>query len=188
MNLFDRFILTLYSFALLVISFLVLAVMLQLVPLDIMYQLHYNITTPGYNLPYIIAVVIFILISFRFFLTAFTSGKKKKDDKAIYSRSDIGEISISLSTIRSITERVAHKIKGVRELKTIVSAKDMRNTITLLVTVDGETPIPDMTAKLQADVKTQVEAITGIEIAEVAVKVTEVAPINNAPSVRRRVE
>ncbi len=186
MNLFDRFILTIYSFALLVLSFAAIGVMLQLVPMNIFSELTYRMTTPGLNIPYLIVAAIFIIISFRFFLTAFTVGKKR-EEKAIKQQSAIGEISISFATIRAIAERTARRIKGVRELKTTVKTKDQRNVILLQVTVDGETPIPEMTAKLQSEVKAQVEAIAGIEIAEVAVVVTEVASPTNT-SIRRRVE
>lgn len=186
MNLFDRFILTIYSFALLVLSFAAIGVMLQLVPMDIFSALTYRMTTPGLNVPYLIVAGIFVLISIRFFLTAF-AGKKKREEKAILQRSDIGEVRISFTTVKSIAERVARKVKGVRDLKTTVKIKDQRNTIHLHVIVDGETPIPDMTAKMQADVKNQVEAITGIDIAEVAVVISEVAGTTNSTA-RRRVE
>lgn len=186
MNLFDRFILTIYSFALLVLSIAAIGVMLQLVPMDFFSALTYRMTTPGLNIPYLIVAAIFVLISFRFFLSAFTM-KRKREEKAILQRSDIGEIRISLATIRSIAERIARRIKGVRDLKTTVKTKDQLNSITLHVTVDGETSIPEMTAKLQSDVKEQVEAVTGIDVAEVSVIITEVAAAASTTA-RRRVE
>ncbi|MGD8191543.1 alkaline shock response membrane anchor protein AmaP [Brevibacillus ginsengisoli] len=186
MNLFDRFILTIYSFALLVLSFAAIGVMLQLVPMDFFNALTDRMTTPGTNIPYLIVAGIFVLISIRFFLTAFT-GSKKREEKAILQRGDFGEVRISLTTVKSIAERVARKVKGVRDLKTVVKIKNLQNVIALHVIVDGETPIPELTAKLQADVKESVETITGIDVAEVTVVISEVAGATNSPA-RRRVE
>jgi len=68
-----------------------------------------------------------------------------------------------------------------------VKALESGNIITLRVSVDGETPLPDLTQQLQAGVKEQVEGIAGVVISEVAVVVTEVAQQENYAA-RKRVE
>jgi uncharacterized alkaline shock family protein YloU len=60
--------------------------------------------------------------------------------------------------------------------------------IVLRISVDGEEPLPEMTEKLQESVKMQVEHIAGIEIAEVAVVISEVAGADNPSARPRRVE
>ncbi|MCK9911056.1 alkaline shock response membrane anchor protein AmaP, partial [Microbacteriaceae bacterium K1510] len=97
------------------------------------------------------------------------------------------EVNITLNTIQTIAERAARKVKGVRDLRTAVRALESGNIISLRVAVDGETPIPDMTQRLQYDVKEQVEAIAGVTITEVSVVVTEVASHENLSARSRRV-
>lgn len=188
MNLFDRFILTLYSFALIVLSATGIGLALHILPFsyaqDFLQQLYVGY---GPNIPYLIVAIIFLLVSLRFFFAAF-SFRKPKAEKGIRQRSEIGEITITLQTIQTIAERAARRVKGVRELKTAVKALESGNIITLRVSVDGETPIPELTQKMQADVKAQVESIAGVEITEVAVVVTEVSPQEYSATRTRRVE
>ncbi|NGQ94709.1 alkaline shock response membrane anchor protein AmaP [Brevibacillus sp. SYP-B805] len=188
MNLFDRFILTLYSFALIVLSVVWIGVAANMVPLEYGQMILQNLYADGRpNIPYLLVGLIFLIISLRFFFSAF-SFKKKKAEKGIRQRSEIGEILITLNTIQTIAERAARRVKGVRELKTAVKALESGNLIQLRVSVDGETPLPEMTQKLQHEVKAQVEAIAGVDIAEVTVVVTEVAQHENASLRTRRVE
>lgn len=188
MNLFDRFILTLYSFALIVLSAAGIGLALKVLPFAYAQTLLQDIYAGfGPNIPYLIVGIIFLIISLRFFFSAF-SFRKQKAEKGIRQRSEYGEINITLQTIQAIAERAARKIKGVRELKTAVKALESGNIIALRISVDGETPIPEMTQKLQFEVKAQVEAIAGVEIAEVTVVVTEVAQQENSSIRTRRVE
>jgi uncharacterized alkaline shock family protein YloU len=188
MNLFDRFILTLYSFALIVLSAAGIGLAAKLIPFEYAQMIVREIYSGyGPNIPYLVVGLIFLIISLRFFFSAF-SYKKTRSEKGIRQRSELGEIQITLNTIQTIAERAARKVKGVRELKTAVKALESGNLIQLRVSVDGETPLPEMTQKLQHEVKSQVEAIAGVDIAEVTVVVTEVAQHENTSLRTRRVE
>jgi uncharacterized alkaline shock family protein YloU len=184
-NLFDRFILTLYSFSLIVLSCLAIAATSGLVPSDY-FRPYVDQMLAGTNLAYLTVSVIFLIVSLRFFFSSFRSGKPKAE-KGIRQRSDLGEVNITLQTIQTIAERAARRVKGVRDLKTTVKALESGNMITLRVSVDGETPLPELTQKLQYDVKEQVESIAGVLISEVAVIVSEVAQSDHH-TIRRRVE
>lgn len=185
MNLFDRFILTIYSFALIVLSCMAIGVTSGLIPADYVRPYIEQIFA-GTQPAYLITAIIFLIVSLRFFFSSFRR-QKPKTEKGIRQRSDLGEVNITLQTIQTIAERAARRIKGVRDLKTAVKVLESGNTITLRVSVDGETPLPDLTQRLQYDVKEQVESIAGVAIAEVIVIVTEVAQADNY-TVRRRVE
>ncbi|GAA4709829.1 alkaline shock response membrane anchor protein AmaP [Brevibacillus fulvus] len=188
MNLFDRFILTLYSFALIVISIVAIGVFAQFIPYSYVQNTAQSIFIPGQvNWPYLIVALIFFLISLRFFFSSFTRTKPRKE-KGIRQRTDLGEVNITINTIQTIAERAARKVKGVLDLKTTVKALESGNLISLRVGVDGETSIPEITQQLQFNVKEQVEAIAGVTITEVAVVVNEVISRENSPARSRRVE
>lgn len=184
-NLFDRFILTIYSFALIVLSCIAIAATSGLVPSEF-FQPYVDQMLAGTNITYLIVAIIFLIVSLRFFFSSFRSSKPKVD-RGIRQRSDLGEVNITIQTIQTIAERAARRVKGVRDMKTTVKALESGNIITLRVSVDGETPLPELTQKLQADVKEQVEGIAGVVISEVAVVVTEVAQQENYAA-RKRVE
>lgn len=188
MNLFDRFILTIYSLALIVISAIAIGVFAKLIDYRFVEAAVTSIyASNGWNIPYLIVALIFLFISIRFFLSAFIR-RKSPEEKAIYQRNDLGHVSITLETIRAIAERAARKVRGVRGLKTDVRSNEQGNLIRLKVAVDGETPLPEMTQRLQYDVKNLVESVAGIDVAEVSVIVTEVAAHDNLGPKARRVE
>jgi uncharacterized alkaline shock family protein YloU len=184
-NLFDRFILTLYSFALIVLSCVMIVATSGYVSPEV-FRPYVEQMLAGTHLTYLIVAVIFLIVSLRFFFSSFRF-RKPKNERGIRQKSDLGEISISIPTIQAIAERAARRVKGVRDLRTAVKVLESGTMITLRVSVDGETPIPEMTSKLQTDVKEQVERISGLLISEVAVVVTEVAQQENY-AVRKRVE
>lgn len=185
MNLFDRFILAIYSLALIVLSVVMIAVTSGWFSPDLFRPYVDQIFT-GTNITYLIVAIIFLIVSLRFFFSSFRF-KKTKEERGIRQKSDLGEINITVETIQTIVERAARRVKGVRELRTAVKVLESGTMITLRVSVDGETPFPELTHKLQTDVKEHVENITGILISEVAVVVTEVAQQENYAA-RKRVE
>jgi uncharacterized alkaline shock family protein YloU len=140
----------------------------------------------GTNYIYMGVAIIFLIVSLRFFFSSFRSNKPK-EDKGIRQRSDLGDINITIQTIQTIVERAARRVKGVRDLRSSVKVLESGTMITLRVSVDGETPFPELTHHLQADVKEHVETVTGILISEVSVVVTEVAQQENYAA-RKRVE
>lgn len=185
MNLFDRFILTIYSFALIVLSCIMIVATSGWIAPDV-FRPFVDQMLAGTNLTYLIVAIIFLIVSLRFFFSSFRS-RKPKTERGIRQRSDLGEISIAIQTIQAIAERAARRVKGVRDLKSAVKVQESGTMITLRVSVDGETPFPELINKLQTDVKQQVEEITGLLISEVAVVVTEVAQQENYAA-RKRVE
>lgn len=188
MNLFDRFILSIYSLALLVISAFAIGVFSNLINESMVQSFFAQIYTPStFNIPYLIVAVLFFIISLRFFFSSF-SRRNNKESKAIYQRMDLGHVSISYETIRSIAEKSARRVKGVIGLKTEVKATEAGSVIILRLTVDGDTPIPELTQTLQYEVKEVVERIVGIDVTEVVVHVTEVAPSEIQAIRTRRVE
>jgi uncharacterized alkaline shock family protein YloU len=185
MNLFDRFILTIYSFALIVLSCIMIVATSGWFSPDV-FRPYVDQMLAGTNLAYLIVAILFLIVSLRFFFSSFRSSKPK-ESRGIRQRSDLGEINITIQTIQAIAERAARQVKGIRDLKTAVKVLDSGTMITLRVSVDGETPFPELTSKLQTDVKEHVERITGLLITEVVVIVTEVAQQENY-AVRKRVE
>lgn len=188
MNLFDRFILTIYSLALIVVSVFAIGLFVGIVPLAVVSDTLTNLYgNPMAAWPYLVVAIIFLIISIRFFIGSFLFGRSRQES-GIRQRGEFGEITISIPTIQTIAERAARKVKGVRDLKTIVKSREIGNLIELRVTIDGETPIPEITQKLQFEVKGNVEAIAGVEMSEIRVTIVEVQTQETAPLRNRRIE
>jgi uncharacterized alkaline shock family protein YloU len=185
MNLFDRFILTIYSLALTILSVIVLAASLHIVSFETALstlQAIYELDTVRYA--YAVAALIFFLISLKFLFQGFRMKKNRAAHEAIVNQTELGGVSISLTTIEAIALKASRKIRGVKDVKAIIKANEAGTSVLLKLSVDGETPIPGIVDGLQKSVKGQIESVVGMEIREVDVKVVEVAQ----PSTRLRVE
>ncbi|RKD25579.1 hypothetical protein BEP19_01140 [Ammoniphilus oxalaticus] len=179
MNLFDRFILTLYSLALTIVSVVVMAVTVQIVPYRLVLenlQAVYSVGNIRYT--YFTVAFIFFLISLKFLFQGFRV-RGKRDSKtgkaAIAQNTEIGQVRISTNTLDSIILKATRRVRGVREAKSTVTTDETGTTILLQVAVDGETSIPTIVEETQKNVKEQVEKIVGIEVRQIDVKITEVA-------------
>ncbi|MBP1934184.1 alkaline shock response membrane anchor protein AmaP [Ammoniphilus resinae] len=185
MNLFDRMILTLYSLALTVLSIGAIAVLLRLIPWEVVSSQMEMIYYAGeMRYAYLVVAIIFFLMSLKFLFQGF---KRSNDptSNSIFQRTDLGNVSISVATMDTIALKAARRVRGVREVKTSIKADETGTSIVLKVSVDGETPIPEIINDIQKAVKQQVETVVGIEVKEVDVKVTEVANNQHAARLSR---
>lgn len=176
MNLFDRLILSLYSLALTILSIIVIAAALNLIPYELV-QSNILAVYEAENMryAYLGAAIVFFLISLKFLLQGFRRGKDRSQAEAISQRTDIGHVSITVNTIESVALKAARKVRGVREVKSIIRSDDTGTSILMKASVDGETPVPTIVEEIQRGVKDQVESIIGMAIKQVDVKITEVA-------------
>jgi len=170
MNLFDRIVLTLYTLCLALLSIALFVVFLGIIPNKYLFF----ILDKVYNRwEYSIIALIFFLVSIRFLI----SGVKSQRGKVITKTTEMGEISISLSTIESLVERVASQNPSIKDLRTRVRKKDDQVYLFLKVTVLPDTVIPDTISKLQKSVKEYVENISGIKVLDVDVSVTNLSSV-----------
>ncbi|WP_027417571.1 alkaline shock response membrane anchor protein AmaP [Aneurinibacillus terranovensis] len=189
MNLFDRFVLTLYSLALVVISLFVMAMSLNLIS----YQWIVNGIEDVYSstqtsLIYFVAAVIFLIISVKFLLTSLRGSGQRRDaaSHTVRKPTELGDVRITLETLESLALHAARRVRGVRDLKVKIRPEESGTFVHVRTLVDGETPIPDLIAQVQQKIKEHVESIAGITITEVTVTVTDVA--SGAGGRVRRVE
>jgi Protein of unknown function (DUF322). len=177
MSLFDRIVLTIYSFLLAVASILVIFSGFHIIPVHII-ESYAGLL---YDYGYIIGIVglLFLIVSIRFLL----SGVRGENNiKNIARQTQLGEVRISLVTLENISEKVVKGIDGVREVKTKALFINDGAVIVLNLIVATEIKIPELVVKIQKLVKEQVEAITGINVAEVKVYIDNVT-VNLKPRV-----
>jgi uncharacterized alkaline shock family protein YloU len=185
-NLFDRFILTLYSLALVVISLFVMAAGLNLISSDYITDTINEIySSSEVGLAYFAAAAIFLLISLKFLFTSVRGEGRARTPASVHNPTEYGDVQITLDTIESIAMNAARHIRGIRDLKAHVRAEENRTSIHVKVAVDGETPIPGLVEQVQQTIKERVETIAGLGISKVTVLVSEVAQPGSGARVRR---
>lgn len=189
MNLFDRFILTLYSLALVVISVFVMAMSLNLVSYQwVMSSLDDVYASTRVSLTYFVAAVIFLIISLKFLLTSLRGKGRRMDasNTTVCKPTEHGDVQITVETLESLAMHAARRVRGVRELKVEVRPKENGTFVRVRTLVDGVTSIPALVEQVQHNIKEHVESIAGVTITEVTVIVKDVA--SGAGGRVRRVE
>jgi uncharacterized alkaline shock family protein YloU len=188
-NLFDRFILTLYSLALVVVSLFVMAASLNLVPYQLVIaSIDGMYSSSQISLTYLIAAIIFLIISLKFLFTSLRGRGSRQEASGLSVRkpTEHGDVRITVETLESLAVHAARKVRGVKELKVKVRPEESGTFIRVRTLVDGETPIPALVEQVQQKIKEHLENVAGVEIADITVVVADVA--SSAGRRVRRVE
>lgn len=181
----DRFLLFLFSLAILVAACVMLLAAFNVIPFDTTRQFIQQVYTDNVTAAATItSLILVVLISLRLF---FISVRPGKDNAAsIDQRTDYGDIKISLDTVENLSLKAANRTRGVRDLKARVRVNTSGIEIELRTVVDGESSIPEMTEEIQRNVKDFVEETTGIPVAIVSVYVANI--VQASPTFKSRVE
>ncbi|HLO04064.1 MAG TPA: alkaline shock response membrane anchor protein AmaP [Symbiobacteriaceae bacterium] len=182
MSIFDRVVLSIFTFSLAIISGLM--VVLAIVPtwFEATSWIESVLTTTSGRFILGIVGFVFFAASVRLILTALTG---QGDGRPVVHETQHGEIRISLDAVENLVKKVARGVKGVREIKAeITHAEDGGLRARLRGTISPEVSIPEVSEEIQSSVRQYVKRVVGIEMAEVAIHVENIAAEGN----RRRLD
>jgi len=177
----DRFLLFIYSLAILAASIVLISITLHWIPPNITadtLSAIYSYTAVRYGS--LAGACITLLISLRLLYLSLRSGGA--DVPSIDQRTEFGDVRISLETIENLALKSAARSRGVKDLKARVRVSDAGIEIMLRSLVDGEVSIPELTEEVQRAVKEHVESITGIPVSDVSVYIANVIQSNTFKS------
>ncbi|HHW17922.1 MAG TPA: alkaline shock response membrane anchor protein AmaP [Firmicutes bacterium] len=169
MGIVDKIVLTLYAFALTLVSFFSLLVSLGWRrPLDRILE---AIEIPGGRTAVGVISGFLLLASLRFIYFAF----QRKPVQALVHDTGMGEVRISLVAVKSLVSRVASRTPGVREVKASVRTGDHGLVVSLELKVAVDANLPDLADKVQKAVTSYVRDIVGVNVESVKVSVSDIA-------------
>lgn len=172
MNILDRFILSIYTFCLAVISLFVVLVTLNVVSYNMIgMYLDTVFKNSDYSKIALVIAIVFFLVSLRFLLSGVSRAKNRE---AIQKESQLGAILISLESIENIISSELKKIDGIMDAKIDLLNKRGNVGIKLNIVVTPERNIPEFSAIIQAKTKEVVEKIAGVGVSFVEVLVLDV--------------
>jgi uncharacterized alkaline shock family protein YloU len=102
--------------------------------------------------------------------------KKDKTVKYFATETEAGQVRVSVDAIEGIALNAIKSVSGIKEPK--VKAKLDENNqalIKLSALVNGNRPIPDLSAELQYAIKEEVEQIVGIPLANIEIAISDLA-------------
>lgn len=184
MNLFDQILLKLYSFIILLATLVLIVFGFGYFEYQAFTFLDFLLNSMEARIIYLVLNIIVAAISLRFL---FFSNRRNSSPYTINTRNDLGEMRTSITTFETIASKSVQKVIGVRESQVRLKVSEVDgHQFFIKVVVDGDVPIPQITEQIQREVKTKVEEITGVEIQQVSVLISDV--VSSQPLKPRRVE
>lgn len=179
MGIFDRVILSIYTFLLAFLSLGVVLLSLRLISLEWV----------GTSLSYIygqweaaLIGAVFLLVSIRLLIAGLRSQRAKD---TIVHHNDMGDVHISLSAVENLVEKTARHIRGVRGVKIKVSRNGQDLKVFIKAIVSPENNVPTVSNEIQQRIYEQIKNTVGIELADIHVLVDN---ISNDFKAKQRVE
>lgn len=184
MNLFDQVLLKLFSIVIFVVSVALLVLGIGMFKQEAIHFIESTFDVLEGRIALISISLILALVSLRFL---FFGWSRNSAPVTINMRNELGEMRTSITTFETIARKVIHSISGVKESQVRLKVSEIDgHQFFIKVVVDGEVPIPQLTEHIQREVKKKVEEITGVDIQQVSVLISDVV----TPQVQkpRRVE
>lgn len=181
----DRLLLFVYSILIFIAAAVALFVACSWIPISESARALTNVyyeKGPAYTT--IAASIVLLLISARFLYISVRRGRSQAP--SIDQRTEFGDIRISMETVENLALKAAGRSRGVKDLRARVRVNQAGLEIIIRTIVDGETSIPELTEEMQSTVKSYIEEITGIPVAQVSVFVANIAA--SSPTFKSRVE
>jgi len=168
-GLFDRIILTLYTFSLILLSFVIVAVALGwLAPLEFVQS---SLQVSGGR--WIIGLIglTLLVVSLRLLYFAF---RRTRATQVLIRDTERGRVDVTLGAIENLVERVGYRLSGVREIRPGVSADDAGGVqVRLVVKVSPDVSVPQLAEELQNNIKRYVRNVVGLPVASIDVHVRD---------------
>jgi uncharacterized alkaline shock family protein YloU len=169
MGLFDRIVLTAFTFSMAFLSFIFVLMSLGwLVPLTVLQS---SITQHDGRLVVGILGAVFFVVSLRFIHLGF---RRRYPLRTVVHENDLGEVRVSLWAVENLVARVTRQVKGVREVKAAVSVLQDGLRVNLRIWVSPEGNIPKVSAETQEAVKSYVRDVVGAEVRDIHIFVENI--------------
>lgn len=170
MGIFDRIILTIYTFILLLLSLGIVTVALDLVSLDaIGTSLQLNIA--GSREAAVVGFVFFVM-SVRLLVLSVTPRGVRQ---TILLETSLGKVNIALNAIENLVHKGARQVKGVRSVKSYVVKKKEGICVHIKAVVSPDSNIPDISEEIQKRVRTYITDVVGTQVADIQIFVEDIS-------------
>jgi len=89
--------------------------------------------------------------------------KKLRKNRRISFQNPDGEVTVSLSAIEDYIRKIAKSIPGIKDIRSRVDVSKKGINITASVSISAAANIPEVTEKIQMQVKNSVQGMLGVE-------------------------
>ena len=170
MGIIDRIVLTVYTLALACLSGLMVVV--SITAWEEPFRVLEEALQSGRGRFWVALIgALFFSVSTRLIAVAFT---RRGGGQPVVHETSMGEVRISLDAVENLVRKTARAIKGVREIKAVVSHGKDGLHVFLSGTISPEVSIPDVSEEIQSAVRQYVKRVVGVELTEVRLEVENI--------------
>ncbi|MFZ5814520.1 MAG: alkaline shock response membrane anchor protein AmaP [Bacillota bacterium] len=171
MGVIDRIVLSIYTLSLAVISGLMIVVAI-FPSINAHLWLEEALSSSRGQLLIGLIGTAFFAVSVRLIVFALT---RRGGGQPVIFESPAGEVRISLDAVESLVKKTARSIKGVREMKAVITHGKDGLHADLKGTVSPDVSIPEVSEEIQSSVRQYVKRVVGVEMAEIKIEIENIA-------------
>jgi uncharacterized alkaline shock family protein YloU len=172
LGIIDRLVLTIYTLLLAIVSGMMVVVAIAPDWMQPHVWFAEAMTTPRGRWAVGVIGAVFFAVSVRLIAVAF---RRRGGGQPVIHETAMGEVRISLDAVENLVRKTARSIKGVREIKAIVSHTKDGLHIFLMGTISPEVSIPEVSEEIQSQVRTYVKRVVGVEPIDIRLQVENIA-------------
>ncbi len=172
MGIIDRIVLSIYTFCLAIFSGLMILVAIAPEWLQVHVWLEELLLTGRGRVIMGLVGGAFFVVSVRLIVFAFS---RQGGGQPVIYESSMGEVHISLEAVESLVKKTARSVKGVRDMKAVITHAEDGLRAHLTGTVSPEISIPEVSEEIQSAVRQYVKRVVGVEMAEVRIDIENIA-------------
>jgi len=176
MNLFDRILLTLSALVWLAASVALIGVGIGYFSFDVLARWFAENASLTFSAAVVVVGLVGVFVSLKLLFSHPTADRTQEITEVLVKDTANGAIRISASALTALARRGAAKVEGIREMRCMITPEHGSVAIMFLVTLMPEVVVPELTEKLQAEVKQYVQEHAGISVQSVRVRVEETLP------------
>lgn len=183
MRALDKFISFIFSLVIIVLAVSVILVSTSVVKYAVVDGILTNyVFSETHKLTTILVSILFVLAGLK--VTVFSSSLSSGRRKNIYVNTPNGKIQIAQETIEGIAQNVITNYNDVKDVKTAMTKTGKGINLYMGLTMYQNSNITETISKIQEEVKSQIDNITGVKVYNVDVKVRNVvtAPVKGTYS------
>ncbi len=113
-----------------------------------------------YQIAFAVGGVIFVSAGI---IGPYRMGKNLRKNRRISFQNPDGEVTVSLSAIEDYIRKIAKSIPGIKDIRSRVDVNKKGINITTSVSISAAANIPEVTEKIQMQVKNSVQGMLGVE-------------------------
>ena len=180
MKILNKTVLFLYSIFVIVISFIIMVLPLDIKNIIGIQETVSIIRTMKGNYIYTLIGAIFLALSLLHLLIQFRNKEDISPGSFLVLRNEYGEILIYQDTIIGLVNNVAAKFTGINNIRTKVVFVEGKISLSLKGESNNEISIPETSMDLQMKVKEHIEHITGASVNDIKIEI-----VNTTPTISR---